>query len=111
MPLEISLPRPTPATELAEPHDHYDEVTPEEKPFLPGQMFQMDFGFVRNSDFSGKDDDGKLITSFDGYTCYLLIIDRKTRRLWGFMMKGKTPPIDIVRDFLNQTDAEHRQEG
>jgi hypothetical protein len=85
-----------------EPPDPYNTITDEDELLQPGQMFQMDFGFVRGSGFTEKDDDGKLITSLDGYNCYLLIIDRKTRRLWGFLSKGKVPPLSFVRDFLQQ---------
>lgn len=29
---------------------------------------------------------------------YLLIIDRKTRRLWVFLTKNKSPPLQIVKE-------------
>ena len=40
-----------------------------------GECLHMDFGFVRGSDWSSKDNDNKLVTSVDGYQSYLLIID------------------------------------
>lgn len=42
----------------------------------PGQQFHMDYGFVRGSDFSQKNEEGKLITSKDDYNAYLLIVDK-----------------------------------
>jgi hypothetical protein len=96
---ENKVPSDATTPELPDP---YDTITDEDELLQPGQMFQMDFGFVCGSSFSENDDDGKLITSLDGYNCYLLIIDRKTRQLWGFLFKGKTPPISFVCNFLQQ---------
>ena len=73
-----------------------------DKDLRPGQMFQMDYGFVRGSGYSTKDEDGRRITSLDGMNCYLIIIDRKTRRTWVFLQKSKTPPIETVRSFLQK---------
>mmetsp|Transcript_23363 Transcript_23363/g.33516 ORF Transcript_23363/g.33516 Transcript_23363/m.33516 type:complete len:1554 (+) Transcript_23363:3270-7931(+) len=73
-----------------------------EKDLLPGQMFQIDTGFVRGTGFSAEDPDGRRVTSMDGYNSYLLIVDRATRRHWLFLRKVKTPPIDIVKTFLEQ---------
>ena len=73
----------------------------------PGQWFQMDMGFVRGSGFETKDESGRCITSIDGYNSYLLIIDRKTRRLWGFLSKSKSPPIDTARTFLQRNKCRH----
>ena len=50
-----------------------------------GQHLHMDFGFVRGSDWSKKDNDGKLVTSVDHYRSYLLIIDRASRYIWIFL--------------------------
>ena len=80
--------------------DPYDAILPEDHDLQPGQMFQMDFGFVRGSGFSKTDEDGRRVTSLDGMNSYLLIIDRKTRRLWVFLTKSKTPPLKIVKEFL-----------
>mmetsp|Transcript_4433 Transcript_4433/g.6561 ORF Transcript_4433/g.6561 Transcript_4433/m.6561 type:complete len:721 (+) Transcript_4433:1450-3612(+) len=54
------------------------------------------------SGFDVEDDDGRRITSIDGYNSYLIIIDRKTRRHWTFLTKSKTPPLDQVRSFLHK---------
>ena len=79
-----------------EPIPHSDDS------LLPGQMFQMDFGFVQGTGYSEKDEDGRRVTSLDGMNCYLIIVDRKTRRTWVFTRKNKEPPIDLVRRFLQQ---------
>jgi hypothetical protein len=73
---------------------------PEVDDLQPGQTFHMDFGFMRGSRFSEKDEDGRIITSLDGMNSYLIIVDRKTRRTWVFLTKSKIPPIKIVTEFL-----------
>ncbi len=42
----------------------------------------------------------KVVSSYDGYTLYLLVIDEASRMAWVFLTKSKDPPIDIVRAFL-----------
>ncbi len=93
-----------PVTNTNMPQDTTAVSTPPIEPvqMLPGQMFQMDFGFVRGKGFSTKDEDGRRITSLDGMNCYLIIVDRATRRTWVFPRKSKDPPIDLVRKFLQQ---------
>ena len=59
-----------------------------------GQIFSMDFGFVR-----GKVDN-RLVRSHDGYSSYVLIIDHKTRYTWVFLTKNKKPPIKMIKTFL-----------
>jgi len=95
----------------AVPYSEPQEDAPPEPPdprdipadeLRPGQMLQMDMGFARGSGFQTKDDEGRRITSLDGYNSYLLIIDRKTRRLWVFLTKSKAPPITTARDFLQK---------
>ena len=66
----------------------------------PGLTFQMDFGFVRGSDYAHRDADNRLITSIDGYNSYLLIMDSATRHHWIFLTKSKDPPTDILHTFL-----------
>jgi len=84
----------------AQPTVQQDAIKDEE--LRPGQVFQMDYGFVRGSGYSTKDEEGRRITSLDGMNCYLIIVDRKTRRTWAFLQKAKTPPIDLVRSFLRK---------
>lgn len=73
----------------------------------PGQWFQMDMGFVRGSGFDSKDEDGRRITSLDGYNSYQIIVDRKTRRTWTFLSKNKVPPMDTIRSFLQKNGCRY----
>ena len=63
----------------------------------------MDSGFMRSStsDYTrpNKSTD-RVVSSYDGYTLYLLVIDEAARCAWVFLTKSKDPPIDIVRAFL-----------
>ena len=61
----------------------------------------MDYGFVRGSDWSKKDNDGKLVTSVDKFRAYLIIIDKKSRYIWIYLTKTKTPPLDQVQGLLS----------
>jgi dUTP pyrophosphatase len=70
-------------------------------PCEPGQHIHIDFGFVRGSDWSMKDTDGKLVTSIDGYRSYCLLIDRSTQYIWIILTKRKTPPVVEVRHLLS----------
>ena len=60
-----------------------------------GEIFSMDFGFVK-----GKVDN-RLVRSHDGYSSYILIIDHKTRYTWIFLTKNKRPPTMMIKKFLN----------
>ena len=60
----------------------------------------MDFGFVRGK-HAVKTEDGPLVTSRDGYNCYLLIADEYSQHLWIFLFAGKSPPIDTIKQFLD----------
>jgi len=66
----------------------------------PGQHFHVDFGFMKGSGYCKKDEEGRTITSIDGFRSYFLIIDRKTRYVWVFLTKTKTPPLKIFGQFL-----------
>jgi hypothetical protein len=65
--------------------------------------FYMDFGFMRasTSDYArpNKSTD-RVVSSYGGYTSYLLVVDEASRMAWVFLTKSKDPPIDIVRAFL-----------
>ena len=67
------------------------------------RRFYMDFGFMRSStsDYArpNKSTD-RVVSSYDGYTSYLLTIDEASRMAWVFLTKSKDPPFDIVRAFL-----------
>ena len=67
-----------------------------------GQLFHMDFGFVRGSAFKQQNEKGKIITSRDGYNSYLIIVDAHTRYTWIFLSASKEPPLQIVSQFLQQ---------
>ena len=83
----------------------------------PGQHYHIDFGFVRgqkpttptNSTHASKQH-GKIVTSIDGYTCYVIVVDRITRYTWIFLSKSKKPPIETIRNLLNKfkSDDPHR---
>ena len=72
----------------------------------PGQMFHMDIGFFRGpSNLEAvvdrkADAQLKIIESRQGYVCYLLIIDRKTRKVWVFPLKSRSVPITLISTFL-----------
>jgi hypothetical protein len=64
----------------------------------------MDYGFVRalNDDFdqSTKKKD-RVIETFDGYSFYLIIVDKVSKHLWIFLTKTKDPPIELTRVHMN----------
>lgn len=66
----------------------------------PGQHFHVDFGFMKGSGYCKKDEEGRTITSIDGFRSYFLIFDRKTRYVWLFLTKTKKPPLKIFGQFL-----------
>jgi hypothetical protein len=55
----------------------------------PGQHFHVDFGFMKGSGYCRKDEEGRTITSIDGFRSYFLIIDKKTRYVWVYLTKAK----------------------
>ena len=68
------------------------------------RRFYMDFGFLRASspDMTRNDTKGgdRVVYSHDGYTSYLLIVDEASRYIWVFLTSSKSPPINIVNEFL-----------
>jgi deoxyuridine 5'-triphosphate nucleotidohydrolase len=87
------------------PKKRYSKVQTDKEPCEVGQHIHADFGFVRGSDWSKKDNDGKLVTSMDGYRSYCLMIDRASRYIWIVLTKRKTPPIESGRNLLLQLRA------
>jgi dUTP pyrophosphatase len=83
------------------PPDVSETLSNQDDDILPGQVFHIDMGFMRGSDFTGKAEDGRIITSIDGFNSYLLIIDRKTRYTWVFLTKSKAPQPDLIKRFLS----------
>ena len=61
----------------------------------------MDYGFLRGTQTT-KNENGPLITSQDGYNCYLLIVDEYSRHLWIFLFADIYPPITTVTSFLSK---------
>ncbi len=42
----------------------------------------------------------RVVSSYNGYTLYLVITDEASRYAWVFLTKSKDPPLNIVRAFL-----------
>ena len=71
------------------------------------RRFNMDYGFVRGND-TIKNEHGPLITSKNGYNCYLMIVDEYSRYMWLFLFSDKTPPIVTTKSFLNTHSLKDR---
>ena len=89
-------------TTPSSPSDDLDDDNMHIPNSLPGQHFRMDFGFVRGSQYSIKQEDNPTITSKDGYNSYLIIVDRASRYSWIFLTKSKQPPIALARKVLSK---------
>jgi hypothetical protein len=67
--------------------------------------FFMDFASMRSSrkDYKrpNKSTDW-IVTSYNGYSSHLIIIDSTSRRVRAFLTKTKEPPIDILQAFLRK---------
>ncbi len=63
----------------------------------------MAFGFLRASSMDlshpHKASD-QVVYSYDGYTSYRLIVDEASCYVWVFFTHNKTPPLNIVGEFL-----------
>ena len=72
-----------------------------------GQYFHMDLGFIRGpANLQAVVDreaeaQPKIIHSRQGYTCYLLIVDRKLRYMWVFPLRSRSVSIDLMDGFLS----------
>ena len=77
----------------------YENVQESDDNSFPGQHFGIDFGFMKGSGYCAKDEEGRTITSLDGYRSYFLVIDKKTRYTWIFLTKTKHLPIKIFEQF------------
>jgi hypothetical protein len=74
-----------------------------EQATLPGQRFFLDFGFMRASasDYTKPNlTTDRVVTSFDSFVTYLLIVDEASRHIWVFLRKSKKAPVDLVSHFL-----------
>jgi hypothetical protein len=99
-------------------YDHYNQARIRKRPATRGkhpshavthqQQFYMDFGYLRASQFNysrpGKKSD-RVVTSFDGYNSYLLIIDEYTKYVWVYLCVSKEPPLDLIHLHLDQFGA------
>jgi hypothetical protein len=67
------------------------------------RRFYMNSGFMRASttDYTHPNKlTDRVVSSYDGYTSYLFVIDEASWYAWVFLTKSKNPPLDIVRAFL-----------
>jgi hypothetical protein len=66
----------------------------------PGQSFHMDLAFIRGpANLQAVVDrveeaQPKVIHSRHGYTCHLLIVDRKSRYMWTFPLRSRSVSIN-----------------
>ena len=69
------------------------------------QRFYIDFGFMcaSASAYSRQDKAKDLVVfSYDGYSSYILIVNKASRYIWVFLTASKSPPLNIVKEFLTQ---------
>ena len=95
-------------------YDHYNHARIRKMPATKGkhpsrattkqQRFFMDFGFLRASNFDysrPEKSTDRVITSFDGYSSYLIVVDEYTKFIWVFLCKTKEPPMILLHLFLD----------
>lgn len=80
--------------------------------FYSGTIFHMDVGFIRgHSNLTSVVNDGATpttttITSHDGCSTYLLIIDVAIRYIWVFCPKSKHPHIkSLIDSYTNMAES------
>ena len=73
---------------------NYSNVCTPAKATRVGEIFSMDFGFVKGNVYN------RLVRSHKGYSSFLLIVDHKTRYMWVFLTKNKKPPVKVISQFL-----------
>jgi hypothetical protein len=96
-------------------YDHYNQARVRKRAATRGkhpsratdkrQRWLMDFGFLRASttDFSRPDKSrDRVVTSFDGYNAYLVIVDEYTKYVWVYLCVSKDPPIALIELHLDQ---------
>ena len=81
--------------------------TPDQMDLQTGQQFHMDLGFIRGpanlqAVLVDREEEAqpKIIHSRQGFTCYLLIIDRKSRYMWVFPLRSRSVLMDLMDAFL-----------
>jgi len=80
------------------PDSHHTDT--EQDTTAPGSHFHIDMGFVRGTQYSSIAEDGKLVTSLDGFNSCVIIVDRRTRYTWVILTRSKIPQIDLISKFL-----------
>jgi hypothetical protein len=50
---------------------------------------------------------GRVVLSYDGFSSYLLIIDKASQYAWVFLTNTKESPIDIINAFLTRFEHDH----
>jgi hypothetical protein len=96
-------------------YDHYNQARIRKRPATRGkhpsravtrkQRFFMDFGFLRASQFDYSRPDrtkDRVVTSFDGYNSYLVIVDEFTKYVWVYLCVSKEPPLAMIHLHLDQ---------
>jgi hypothetical protein len=72
---------------------------------MSGAEFYMDFGFMGSSTKDYKCPNkatNHVVTSYDGYSKYIVIVDGASCRVWVILTKSKDPPIKILRAFMSK---------
>ena len=70
-----------------------------------GAEFFMDFAFMRSSTDDYKHPNkatDRIVTSYDGHSSHLIVVDGASRWVWEFLTKSKEPPLDILRSFMTK---------
>jgi hypothetical protein len=96
-------------------YDHYQQARIRKRPATKGkhpsraltksQHWYMDFGFMRASQFDYSRPDKKedrVVTSFDGYNAYLIVVDEFTKMAWVYLCVSKEPPLELINMHLDQ---------
>ena len=97
-----------PFCDKAKLRKHHGSAPSTRETFLPGTSFHMDIGFIRGPKnlkevlTAGAMPKETVIASHDGYTCYLLIINAATRYVWTFLLKQRSAPIALLKQFLTK---------
>ena len=70
-----------------------------------GAEFFMDFAFMgastSNYECPNKYTD-QVVTSYEGYSSHLIIVNSASRQVWAFLTKTKEPPLDILSAFMKK---------
>jgi hypothetical protein len=70
-----------------------------------GAEFYMDFAFMRSSTDNYKRPNkatNRVVTSYDGYSSHLVVVDGALRCVWAFLTQTKEPPLAILWAFMSK---------